>query len=96
LAAQRERASARFTFKMAVFWFADHFLPTARSAVGLGITFSTFTPSIVTFGHLAILPFFNNYWPQKLICLTKFLLNPNSSNINAIGVWHCLVQKQET
>jgi hypothetical protein len=61
LAAQREWASARFTFKMAVFWFTDHF--------------------------------FCNYWPQKSICLTKFLLNPNSSNINAIGVWCSLVQR---
>jgi hypothetical protein len=25
LAAQREQASARFSFKMAVFWFTDHF-----------------------------------------------------------------------
>jgi hypothetical protein len=33
------------------------FLPTARSAVGLGITLCTFTPSIAPFGHLAIWPF---------------------------------------
>jgi hypothetical protein len=33
--------------------------------------------------------FFNNYWPQKSFCLTKFLLNPILSNINAIRVWHC-------
>jgi hypothetical protein len=39
--------------------------------------------------------FFNNYWPQKSFCLTKFLLNPNSSIINAIGVWGWLVQKLE-
>jgi hypothetical protein len=35
------------------------FLPTARSAVGLGITFSTFTPSIASFGHLVIWSFGN-------------------------------------
>jgi hypothetical protein len=39
--------------------------------------------------------FFNNYWPQKSFSLIKFLLNPNLSNINEIGVWHCLVQKLE-
>jgi hypothetical protein len=39
--------------------------------------------------------FFYNYWPQKSFCSTKFLLNPNLSNINAIGVWCCLVQKLE-
>jgi hypothetical protein len=38
-------------------FFVLLFLPTARSAVGLGITFHTFTPAIVTFGHLAIWPF---------------------------------------
>jgi hypothetical protein len=35
------------------------FLPTARSAVGLGITLWHITPSIVTFGHLAILSFYH-------------------------------------
>jgi hypothetical protein len=33
------------------------FLPTARSAVGLGITLCTFTPSIAPFGHLVIWSF---------------------------------------
>jgi hypothetical protein len=36
--------------------------------------------------------FLNIYWPQKSICLTKFLFNPNSSNINANGVWCSQVQ----
>jgi hypothetical protein len=31
--------------------------------------------------------------PQKFFSLTKFLLNPNSSIINAIGVWCSLVQR---
>jgi hypothetical protein len=30
--------------------------------------------------------FFYSYWPQKSFSLTTFLLNPNSSNINANGV----------
>jgi hypothetical protein len=37
--------------------------------------------------------FFYNYWPQKSFSFTKFLLNPNLSNINAIGVWCSLVQR---
>jgi hypothetical protein len=39
--------------------------------------------------------FFINYWPQKSFSLTMFLLNPNSSNINANGVWCSLVQYLE-
>jgi hypothetical protein len=41
------------------FCFSFEFLPTARSAVGFGITLCTFTPSIAPFGHLAILPFYH-------------------------------------
>jgi hypothetical protein len=51
------------------------FLPMARSAVGLGITFSTFTPSIVTFdhlGHLIILTF-----QEKLLdAVRRYFLGP--------------------
>jgi hypothetical protein len=49
------------------------FLPTARSAVGLGITFSTFTPSIASFGHLAIWPFGHlAIWPFGHLAIWPF------------------------
>jgi hypothetical protein len=39
-----------------IFW-SDFVTVTARSAVGLGITLCTFTPSFASFGHLAIWSF---------------------------------------
>jgi hypothetical protein len=42
---------------MIAFIFVLILFAYARSAVGLGITLSTFTPSIAPFGHLAILSF---------------------------------------
>jgi hypothetical protein len=52
------------------------FLPTARSAVGLGITLCTFTPSIWPFDHLIIWPFghFIIFLPSTLFDVSRQFL----------------------